>query len=186
VSPTRAEQAEQTRQLVLVTAARLFVEHGFDATSLQLIADTMGVTKANVYYYFHTKIEILEALLDASIAVFETMLTTAATIGDRRTRLEFLVDGFVGQVVANRGISPLSRTDPGMRRHGRITRTLDEQAERGLRLLFGDRPTLDEQAAYWMANDLGPVTRRLAHLSDDELRTTLTRLCLRLLMSESR
>jgi hypothetical protein len=37
-----------------------------------------------------------------------------------------------------------------------------------------------------MANDLGPVTRRLAHLSDDELRTTLTRLCLRLLMSESR
>ncbi|HEX3792314.1 MAG TPA: TetR/AcrR family transcriptional regulator [Pseudonocardiaceae bacterium] len=36
----------------------------------------MGVTKANVYYYFHTRIEILEALLDRGIAAFDTMLAT--------------------------------------------------------------------------------------------------------------
>ncbi|MEU7857539.1 TetR/AcrR family transcriptional regulator [Nonomuraea sp. NPDC049141] len=181
MSPTRAEQAEKTRQAVLDTARRLFVEHGFDATSLQMIADTMGVTKANVYYYFRTKIEILEALLDVSIAAFDAMLDTAETIRGKRARMEYLVDGFVDQVIANRSIAPLSQTDPGTRRHDRIKRTLDEQAERGLHLLFGDQPTVDEQAAYFMANDLGPAIRRLTHLSDDELRTTLKRLCLRLL-----
>jgi AcrR family transcriptional regulator len=45
---SRAEQAERTRAAVLDTARRLFAERGFDATSLQLIADTMGVQKANV------------------------------------------------------------------------------------------------------------------------------------------
>jgi len=51
MSPTRAEQAEKTRQAVLDTARKLSLEH--DATSLQLIADTMGVTKANVYRRHH-------------------------------------------------------------------------------------------------------------------------------------
>ena len=181
MSPTRAEQAEKTRQAVLDTARRLFVEHGFDATSLQMIADTMGVTKANVYYYFRTKIEILEALLDVSIAAFDAMLDTAETIRGKRARMVYLVDGFVEQVIANRAIAPLSQTDPGTRRHDRIKRTLDAQAERGLHLLFGDQPTVAEQAAYFMATDLGPAIRRLPHLPDDELRATLKRLCLRLL-----
>src|SRR6266487_4798673 len=115
MSPTRAEQAEKTRQAALATARRLFAEHGFDATSLQMIADAMGVTKANVYYYFRTKLEILEALLDVSITAFDTLLDQAEAITDRQARLEFLVDGFVDQVVANRSIAPLSQTDPGMR-----------------------------------------------------------------------
>jgi AcrR family transcriptional regulator len=99
MSPTRAEQAERTRKTVLETARRLFTEHGFDATSLQLIADTMGVTKANVYYYFRTKIEILEALLAGSVTTLTTMLDEAGGIDDRQARVEFLVDGFVDQVV---------------------------------------------------------------------------------------
>jgi AcrR family transcriptional regulator len=181
MSPTRAEQAEQTRQAVLVTAQRLFAEHGFDATSLQLIADTMGVTKANVYYYFHTKIEILEALLDRSITAFDAMLATAATIRGKKARLEYLVDGFVDQVVANRMISPLSQTDPGARRHERIRQALDEQNDRGLRVLFGDEPTVDERAAYCLVTDVGRVMTCLTHLSDDELRAALRRLCLRVL-----
>jgi AcrR family transcriptional regulator len=185
MSPTRAEQAEKTRRAVLDTARLLFAEHGFDGTSLQMIADAMGVTKANVYYYFRTKTAILEALLDNNIAVFDVLLTTAGTIRGKRARLEHLVDGFVGQVVANRMISPLSRTDPGLLRHERIQRALDEQAERALRLLFGDQPTADDQAAYFLASDLGSVVRRLAHLSDEELRDTLRRLCLRVLRGTS-
>lgn len=181
MSPIRAEQAERTRRAVLGTAKRLFAEHGFDATSLQLIADTMGVTKANVYYYFRTKIEILEALLEVSVGAFAAMLDTAEAIQDGRARLEFLVDGFVDQVVANRSIAPLSQTDPGMRRSERIRRTLDEQAQRGLHLLFGDEPTPDQRAAYWMASDLGPAMRCLPELSDDDLRDALRRLCLRIL-----
>ncbi|MFG1643914.1 TetR family transcriptional regulator [Amycolatopsis sp. NPDC049252] len=36
-------------------------------TSLQQIAEMMGVTKANVHYYFRTKIAILEAFLEPTV-----------------------------------------------------------------------------------------------------------------------
>ncbi len=167
---------------MLETAHRLFTEHGFDATSLQLIADTMGVTKANVYYYFRTKIEILEALLAGSVTALTTMLDEAGRIDDRQARTEFLVDGFVDQVVrAHRTIAPMNRADPIIRRHEGISRQLDELSERGLRLLFGNTPTLDQQAAYAMVGDLGPATRSLTHLPDDEMRAVLRRLCLRVI-----
>lgn len=182
MTTTRAAQAERTRQAVLDTARRLFLEHGYDATSLQLIADTMGVTKANVYYYFRTKLTILEALLDDNVKALTALLDQAEQITGRHACLEYLVDGFVDQVVtAHRTVAPMSRTDPIVRRHETISRRLDELATRGLRLLFGDHPTPDEQAAYWMLNDLGPVTRHLTDLPDDELRATLRRLCLRML-----
>ncbi|WP_326566082.1 TetR/AcrR family transcriptional regulator [Amycolatopsis rhabdoformis] len=181
MSPTRAEQAEKTRRTVLDTAQRLFAEHGFDATSLQLIADTMGVTKANVYYYFRSKADILVALLQGSITAFDELLEAAAQVPTGQQRRELLVDGFVEQVVAHRAVSPLNRTDPGARRHESLGRALDDQAERGLRLLFGADPTPDQTAAYWTATELGPALRGLDHLTDDDLRATLRRLCLRVL-----
>ncbi|MCE7001426.1 TetR/AcrR family transcriptional regulator [Kibdelosporangium philippinense] len=92
MSPTCAEQAEQTRKSVLETARRLFTEHGFDATSLQQIADAMGVTKANVYYYFRTKIETLEALLDGSVTGLTAALDEAESIKGKNARREFLVE----------------------------------------------------------------------------------------------
>ena len=60
---TRAVQAEQTRQQILETAQRLFAELGYDATSLQMIADEMGLTKAAVYYHFRAKSDILHAAM---------------------------------------------------------------------------------------------------------------------------
>lgn len=177
---SRAEQAERTRQAVLDAARRLFAEHGFDATSLQLIADTIGVTKANVYYYFRTKAEILEAILAGTVDDLSAMLDAAERIRGKRARIEFLVDSFVDQVVvAHRTIAPMNRADPIVRRHKTVSRKLDDLAIRGLQLAFGDHPTRDQQAAYWMISDLSPVTRHFSDLSDDELRGLLKRLCLR-------
>ena len=68
-----------------------------------------------------------------------------------------------------------------MRRELAITRALDDLALRGLHLIFGEQPTPDQVAAFWIVNDLAPVLRRLSHLPDDELRATLTALCLRVL-----
>jgi AcrR family transcriptional regulator len=179
---SRAAQAERTRQAVLDTARRLFLEHGYDATSLQSIADAMGVTKANVYYYFRTKLAILEALLDTNVVALSALLDEAEKIKGKRARIEFLVDGWVNEVVAaTRTVAPMSRSDPIIRRHEGIARRLDELGQRAMRLMFGDEPTPDELAAYWMLNDLRPATSRLSHLPDDELRATLRRLCLRVL-----
>jgi AcrR family transcriptional regulator len=187
MAAVRAAQAERTRQAVLDTARVLFLEHGFDATSLQLIADTMGVAKANVYYYFRTKIAILEALLEPTVTAIEAQLDQAERITGREARREFLVTGWVDQVVtAYRTLAPMSRADPIARRHEGIARRLDELAQRGLLLMFGPDPTPDERAAYWLISDLGVVNRQLDHLADDALRAVLNRLCLQVVRGASR
>lgn len=180
MAATRAAQAEKTRQAVLDTSRELFLTHGYDATSLQLIADTMGVTKANVYYYFRTKVAILEELLTPTVDALTTRLADAERIPIGRKRMDFLIETWVDQVVlAYRTLAPMSRQDPIFRRHEEISVRLDALSERGLHLMFGPEPTVDEQAAYWLMSDLGVVNRRLTDLSDDDLRTTLTHLCRR-------
>jgi AcrR family transcriptional regulator len=180
---TRAEQAEQTRQAILTTAMGMFTEQGYDATSLQAIADGLGITKANVYYYFHTKAEILEAALTPSMAHIARLLDEAETIRARRARARFLVDGFVDVLVGNRGISMavVSSADPALRRVKHVGASIDGLRERGLAVLFGADASPDERAAYYCISVLGDFVPAFAELSDDELRATLIRTCDRLL-----
>ncbi|HWO62763.1 MAG TPA: helix-turn-helix domain-containing protein [Umezawaea sp.] len=166
---------------MLETARRLFAEHGYDGTSLQMIADAMGVAKANVYYYFRTKASILEAMLAANITALEAALDAAGALRGKRARREFLVGAFVDQVMANRSISPVSRNDPGLLKNDAIGAALADLNRRGRELIFGEHPTPDEVAAYTLLDDLGPSMRALPHLPDDELREVLLRLCLRVL-----
>jgi AcrR family transcriptional regulator len=52
----------------IVTAALvLFSEHGVSGTSLQMIADAIGVTKAAVYHQFRTKEAIVVAAVGRSV-----------------------------------------------------------------------------------------------------------------------
>jgi AcrR family transcriptional regulator len=51
-----------TSDRILDTALQLFTEKGFDATTLQEIADRLGFTKAAIYYHYRSKEDILMAL----------------------------------------------------------------------------------------------------------------------------
>ena len=178
--PTRNAQAERTRQAVLDTARGLFSERGFAATSLQQIADAMGVTKANVYYYFRTKDSILDALLDERVSTLEELLEEVSKIDELIQRRRTFIVGYVEQVViAHRTMAPLNFADPSVRAQSRIAQRLDELEARAAQLAFGDAPTLDQLAGFAMLLDLKPALRRTTHLPDAELRRTLERLCLR-------
>src|SRR3981081_1395324 len=132
---TRAVQAERTRQQILETAQRLFTELGYDATSLQMIADEMGLTKAAVYYHFRAKIDILHAAMEPGIRRVEALLDEAAAIRGRRARAEHLVNGFVDFLLQNRHYAVMASTDPAAKRD-----KLDDKSgplrRRALTLLF--------------------------------------------------
>src|ERR1700730_10979998 len=91
---TRAAQAERTRQQILETAQGLFTELGYDATSLQMIADEMGLTKAAVYYHFRAKSDILHTAMRPGIRRLEALLDEAATIRRGRAPTGQPADGF--------------------------------------------------------------------------------------------
>src|SRR5512142_2936154 len=76
---SRAGSAPLTRaQTRIVTAALdLFARHGVGGTSLQMIADKIGVTKAAVYHQFKTKDEIVVAAAQAEIARLEQVMDAA-------------------------------------------------------------------------------------------------------------
>lgn len=51
------------RATILGAAAKLFAAHGFDGTSLNDVAQAVGVTKAAVYHYFPTKKDIFDEMV---------------------------------------------------------------------------------------------------------------------------
>ena len=60
----------RTREEILAAAAGLFAERGYAATSTRLIADTVGIRQASLYYHFANKEQILSGfeLLPAILA----------------------------------------------------------------------------------------------------------------------
>jgi AcrR family transcriptional regulator len=65
---TQAERREETRELVLAAAARVFAKRGFHATSLDAIAEEAGYSRGAVYYNFADKEELFLELLDRRCA----------------------------------------------------------------------------------------------------------------------
>jgi len=63
-----------TREDILEAAARIFGEKGFDATSMQDIAEAVHLQKASIYYHFDSKQEILTAILDQALDIINITL----------------------------------------------------------------------------------------------------------------
>jgi AcrR family transcriptional regulator len=55
------------RERILQVARAAFVERGYDAVSMQEIADAARLTKAAIYYHFRDKQELLEAVVVAEM-----------------------------------------------------------------------------------------------------------------------
>lgn len=64
-TPGRIERKRGKRiQEILSTAAALFGERGYDAVSLEDVADQLDVTKGSLYYYFASKDELVTAAIE--------------------------------------------------------------------------------------------------------------------------
>jgi len=63
--PRRA-RGEQTRQLILETALRLFRERGYAETTMRAIAKEADVAVGNAYYYFDSKEHLIQGFYDRS------------------------------------------------------------------------------------------------------------------------
>ncbi len=63
-----------TRDRILQTALDLFIEQGYETTSLREIAERVGVTKAALYYHFASKEEIFRTLLEPLLSLQTQMM----------------------------------------------------------------------------------------------------------------
>lgn len=75
--PTRDEAARRDARL-LETATRLFMEQGYEGTSMDSVADAAGVGKPTLYHRYRDKRELFEAVLTARINEWLLPLAEAA------------------------------------------------------------------------------------------------------------
>ena len=67
-SSSRQEQAKRNRSTILEEARRLFLDHGFAATTMPDIASAAGVSVQTVYKVFRNKPGLAKAVFDVAIA----------------------------------------------------------------------------------------------------------------------
>ncbi len=91
---------ELKRDAVLQTAAHLFLLHGYQKTSMSLLATRLKVTKPALYYYFRNKEEILVECYRAGIAEIESHLDQSSLEeGTGLARLKLYVSAYATAVL---------------------------------------------------------------------------------------
>jgi AcrR family transcriptional regulator len=98
---TRTPRASAGDELRPIAAAR-FARDGFQATSLQQIADEAGYSKSSVLYHFASKEALLDALLEPTIDALAEVIDRADSIrGDADARRLF-VERFIDFLLLHR------------------------------------------------------------------------------------
>jgi len=99
------QQRDDKRAAVVQTAARLFARHGFQATSLDDIAASLGVTKPTLYHYIANKEEILFACAQHGVdALLRGIEDSSAASNDWRDRLERVMRCYADIVTSDHGL----------------------------------------------------------------------------------
>src|ERR671937_566114 len=79
---SRSEKQGGKRERLIASAADLVHRHGVERPTLAQIADEADVPPGNVYYYFKTKDELIEAVIEARTSQVRGLLDT---LGRRRS-----------------------------------------------------------------------------------------------------
>jgi AcrR family transcriptional regulator len=163
---------------VVDAALALFAEHGISGTSLQMIADAIGVTKAAVYHQCHTKDEIVLAVAEVVLAGLEAALVSAEASPSPSRAREVLIARMIDLAVERRHMAGILQRDPVMLRFLEEHEPFRRVMGRVNRLLMGGASDVRGRvlAATLAAAVAGAVIHPLVlDLDDESLRTQLRR-----------
>ena len=171
------------RGRVIEAALVLFAEHGVNGTSLQMIADHLGISKASVYYQFHSKDDIVLAVIRPVFAEIDQLITEVAELPAGRARREATIEGLVEMAIRHRRVTAVFYGDPAIdhlvsgdpdcdainERFKSVLAMAEEDAETRVAM------SLAISGIYGSAMDPG-----IADITDDDLRRSLLRCAKRL------
>lgn len=108
----RAQRYSAAQRRTLAAALELFADHGVGGTSLQMIADAVGVTKAAIYHQFKTREAIAAGVTELSLAPLEEALEDAEAAGGGRDARDRLLARVVDVAVERRRAIGMLQNDP--------------------------------------------------------------------------
>lgn len=177
VAPSsRAEQALRTRARILEVALRLFSDKGYDATSLQDIADEMGLTKPAVYYHYKGKGEILRDLAEPARQAAADLMARVRAAPTAAERVDTMIEGLVEILIARRDVMRIVAQQPAMREDMQAALDAERLVENMIEGFFGpEPPTLDQRFAVYASVALARGVWALGEVPEDVLRGVVER-----------
>src|SRR5579864_5772354 len=92
MSAMTRESPVDSRQEILRTAARLFQQRGYDATSMNDVAAALKLSKGGLYHHFQSKDEILFEIMNHAMEMTqERVIAPVRSIADPLERLRALI-----------------------------------------------------------------------------------------------
>ena len=193
MSPSSAATVDENRPILLsaaqtrvITAAlELFARHGVGGTSLQMIADEIGVTKAAVYHQYKTKDEIILAAAESELRRLEVVIEVAENEPSSKRARNSLIAGVVDLAIDRGRSTSTILSDPVIVGFFADHDEFRDVMHRLRHILVGDdaAPEARVRTAMLIAAVSGAVMHPLvADLDDDVVRVELLRLARRFLV----
>ena len=89
-------EGQQRRTEILEAAKRLFVEHGYNATTIRRIAGQVGISSTGLYVYFPDKNAILAEICDATFkSLIEELDEVRSKYADPLRALQESLEGYI-------------------------------------------------------------------------------------------
>jgi len=169
---------------LLAVAVDVFIERGYDGTSMEDLARATGITKSSIYHHIDSKEQLLRLALDRSLgALFAVTEEDGAHTGRAIERLDYLVGRVVEVLAAElpyvtlllrvRGNTETERWALERRREfDRIVRGLVAEAAGDGDLRPDVDPAIAERLVFGMINSITEWYRP-GRVEVDELRRTV-------------
>lgn len=147
---SNGQDQASTRDRILDISLELFIDKGYDKTSLREIAEQLGYSKAAVYYHFPSKEDILMAL---HLRLHKVIGVTLAGIGEGEASPETwarLLDRFVDEMLVHRKVFML---------HERNRAAFEQLHEKGRH--EGEHEDLEQQLRLVLSDPAIPMRTRV-------------------------
>ena len=143
--PALRERYDRRQQQVVTEAARVFARHGYDQTTMQELADAVGIAAGGLYHYFGSKeqllIRICDQLMNPLLAeAREVVANEAETPAEQ---LRSLIRLWVEHVVAHRDHMLVFQQERHVIEHGAQWKGVRDDRKAFERLVEGVLATVD-------------------------------------------
>lgn len=102
--PEKRRRSAPPFATIVESAAELFGSKGFANTSMQDVADALGIAKPTLYAHSEGKLDLLEGVFDAVLTDGDDVLTRTERITDPRERLETFIRQWTELTIRRRAL----------------------------------------------------------------------------------
>jgi AcrR family transcriptional regulator len=95
INERKEREKQEMRELILNAATAMFIEEGYDKTSIRKIADKIEYSPATIYLYFKDKDEIFHAIHEKGFDKFFALMESTRSIRNPFDRLLKLSDLYI-------------------------------------------------------------------------------------------